>query len=618
MHEFTVWAPKAKKVAVKIGEAVYPMQTAPMQSAPMQTADEQTADEQTADNRGGWRVTVEDAGPGTDYAFLLDDDPQPYPDPRSEWQPNGVDGASRVVDHQAFHWNDRACQAIPIPIPIPLSGAVIYELHTGTFTRAGTFAAAIERLPYLADLGVTHIELMPVAAFAGDFGWGYDGVALFAVHAPYGGPDGLKRLIDACHLHGIAVIVDVVYNHFGPVGNHTGKFGPYVTADHHTPWGGAVNLEGAGSDQVRRFFLDNARMWLRDYHADGLRLDATHAFVDRSALHFLEQLAAEVEALSRTLGRRLVLIAESDLNDPRVVTPLEAHGYGMDAQTNDDFHHALFTVLHDEPSQGYYDDFGSIAHLAKSLTRAFVYDGIYSSYRRRTHGRPVDGLSAHRFIGFIQNHDQVGNRATGDRVEQIVGLDRAKLAAALVFTAPFIPMIFQGEEFAASTPFQYFANHQDPELARAVSEGRKREFAAFGWSPDQIPDPEKRETFERSKLNWDEVRWVEGSGRVHADMLAWYKQLIQLRRSSPSLNDGDMGHVRVAFDEALRWLRMERGLVTVLCNLGDEAVELDNPAGLPLLLASRADVRAGERKISLPPNTLAILSGESGESGEKD
>jgi maltooligosyltrehalose trehalohydrolase len=623
MHEFTVWAPKAKKIAVKIGEAVYPMQSAPMQNAPMQTADEQAADEQTADeqtadeqaadHRGWWRVAVEDAGPGTDYAFLLDDDPTPYPDPRSEWQPNGVDGASRVVDHQAFHWNDAAWQAIPIPIPIPipLSGAVIYELHPGTFTRAGTFDAAIERLPYLADLGVTHIELMPVAAFAGDFGWGYDGVALFAVHAPYGGPDGLKRLIDSCHLHGITVIVDVVYNHFGPVGNHTGKFGPYVTADHHTPWGGAVNLEGAGSDQVRRFFLDNARMWLRDYHADGLRLDATHAFVDRSALHFLEQLAAEVEALS-TLGRRLVLIAESDLNDPRVVTPLEAHGYGMDAQTNDDFHHALFTVLHDEPSQGYYDDFGSMAHLAKSLTRAFVYDGIYSSYRRRTHGRPVDGLSAHRFIGFIQNHDQVGNRATGDRVEQIVGLDRAKLAAALVFTAPFIPMIFQGEEFAASTPFQYFANHQDPELARAVSEGRKREFAAFGWSPDQIPDPEKRETFERSKLNWDELLCG-----AHAEMLAWYKQLLQLRRSSPSLNDGDMGHVRVAFDETLRWLRMERGLVTVLCNLGDDAVELDNPAGFPLLLASRADVRAGERKISLPPNTLAILSGESAESGEK-
>ena len=608
MHEFTVWAPQAKKIAVKIGEASYPMQAAPMQTVPMQTADKQTAD-----NRGWWRVAVEAAGPGTDYAFLLDDDPQPYPDPRSEWQPNGVDGASRVVDHQAFHWNDAAWQAIPIPIPIPLSGAVIYELHAGTFTRAGTFDAAIERLPYLADLGVTHIELMPVAAFAGDFGWGYDGVALFAVHAPYGGPDGLKRLIDACHRHGIAVIVDVVYNHFGPVGNHTGKFGPYVTADHHTPWGGAVNLEGAGSDQVRRFFLDNARMWLRDYHADGLRLDAVHAFVDRSAIHFLGQLAAEVEALSSTLERRLVLIAESDLNDPRVVTPLEAHGYGMDAQTNDDFHHALFTVLHDEPGQGYYDDFGSMAHLAKSLTRAFVYDGIYSSYRRRTHGRPVDGLSAHRFIGFIQNHDQVGNRATGDRVEQIVGLDRAKVAAALVFTAPFIPMIFQGEEFAASTPFQYFANHQDPELARAVSEGRKREFAAFGWSPDQIPDPEKRETFERSKLNWDDVPCG-----AHAEMLAWYKQLLQLRRSSPSLNDGDMGHVRVAFDETLRWLRMERGLVTVLCNLGDEAVELDNPAGFPLLLASRADAHAGERKILLPPNTLAILSGEKDQAGEKD
>ena len=585
MHDFTVWAPNAVKVAVKVGDAAYPMQA--------------------ANDRGWWRIRVENAGPGTDYAFLLDDDPTSYPDPRSMSQPNGVHGASRVVDQQAFQWSDPPWQAPP------LGGAVIYELHVGTFTAQGTFDAAIERLPYLVDLGVTHIELMPVAAFAGDFGWGYDGVALFAVHQPYGGPDGLKRLVDACHRHGLAVVIDVVYNHFGPVGNYAIRFGPYLTECHRTPWGGAVNFEEPGSDEVRRFFCDNALMMrLRDSsHADGLRLDAVHAFIDRSAINFMEQLSAEVDVLSSTLGRRLVLIAESDLNDPRVVTPREAHGYGMDAQWNDDFHHALFTVLHHEPGKGYYEDFNSLAYLAKTLTQVFVYDGIYSRYRRRRHGRPVDGLSAHRFIAFIQDHDQVGNRATGDRLEQIVGLDRAKLAAALVFTAPFLPMIFQGEEFAASTPFQYFAHHEDPEMARAVSEGRRREFAAFGWSPDLIPDPEKIETFERSRLNWNELH----SG-AHAEMLAWYKQLIQLRRSSPSLNDGDMGHIRVLFDEERRWLRMERGLVTVLCNLGDEAAELDNAARLPLLLASRPDVRAVEAKVTLPPYTLAILSGEGTES----
>ena len=312
---------------------------------------------------GWWSATVEEAGPGTDYAFLMDDDPTPYPDPRSAWQPNGVHGPSRVVDHAAFEWNDAAWQAPP------LSGAVIYELHIGTFTQEGTFDAAIERLDHLVELGITHVELMPVAAFPGEFGWGYDGVALFAVQEPYGGPDGLKRLVDACHLRGIGVLIDVVYNHFGPVGNYTGKFGPYLTDRHHTPWGDAVNFEGAGSDEVRRFFCDNALMWMRDYHIDGLRLDAVHEFVDRSAIHFLEQLSAEVEVLSSTLGRRLVLIAESDLNDPRVVTPREAGGYGMDAQWSDDFHHALFTVLHVDERQGLLRDFGSFENLAKSLTR---------------------------------------------------------------------------------------------------------------------------------------------------------------------------------------------------------------------------------------------------------
>jgi maltooligosyltrehalose trehalohydrolase len=580
MHEFRVWAPKARKVAVKIGEKTHPMRG--------------------PSERGWWSVSVEQAGPGTDYGFVLEDDPKAWPDPRSQWQPNGVHGLSRVYDQSAFVWNDDGWE------PPPLSRAVIYELHVGTFTPRGTFDSAIERLDYLVDLGTTHVELMPVAAFPGGQGWGYDGAALFAVTDLYGGPDGLKRLVDACHSRGLATLLDVVYNHFGPVGNYSGKFGPYMTEKHRTPWGGAVNFEGWGSDEVRRFFCDNALMWMRDYHIDGLRLDAVHEFVDRSAIHFMEQLSEETRALSKELGRCLVLIAESDLNDPIVVKPIEAGGYGMDAQWSDDFHHALFTVLTEEGAEkGYYVDFGSMEKLAKSLTKIFVKDGNYSSYRGQSQGRPVENLSPHQFLGYIQNHDQVGNRAVGDRLEQIVGMDRAKVAAGIVLMSPFIPMIFQGEEFAASTPFQYFADHNDPEMAKAVLNGRKGEFAAFGWNPDGIPDPAAAETFQRSKLNWDEVR--EGG---HAEMLDWYRKLIRLREASPSLNDGEPEQTKVSFDEAQRWLVMERGLVTVMCNLGTEHVELENARELHLLLASHDDVGAGGGVVRLPPDTLAILSGE--------
>ena len=580
MHEFNVWAPRATKMAVKIGNALHPM-TGP-------------------DHSGWWKAAVEEAGSGTDYAFLLDDDPKPYPDPRGLWQPHGVHGPSRLYDHKSFAWSDTHWQGPP------LSGAVIYELHVGTFTTAGTFDAAIEQLGYLFELGITHIELMPIVEFPGRHGWGYDGVALFAVNDLYGGPDGLKRFVDACHTRGLAVLIDVVYNHFGPVGNYTTKFGPYLTNRHCTPWGDAVNFEDVGSDQVRRFFCDNALMWMRDFHVDGLRLDAVHEFIDRSAIHFMEQLSTEVEILSAMLERRLVLIAESDLNDPRMVRPREAGGYGMDAQWSDDFHHALFTVLHKgDEGKGYYTDFGSFEKLAKALTSVFVYDGIYSRYRRRIHGRPVDGLSGHRFIGFIQNHDQVGNRATGDRLEQIIGIARSKVAAGVVLMSPFIPLLFQGEEFAASTPFQYFADHDDPAMAKAVLEGRKREFAAFGWNPDVIPDPEKTETFERSKLKWDEIH-----ESTHGEMLEWFRQLIRLRRDSPSLNDGDMDHVKVHFDESKRWLTMDRGQIRMMCNLGDAPVELENPGQYPLLLASQGGIEIKGEMVLLPPDSLAILSCE--------
>jgi maltooligosyltrehalose trehalohydrolase len=580
MYEFGVWAPHANKMAVKIGDALHPMSK--------------------VDDRGWWKVSVAEANSGTDYAFVLNDDATSYPDPRGLWQPHGVHGPSRIYRHDAFVWNDSRWQGPP------LSGAVIYEMHVGTFTSAGTFDAAIERLDYLFELGITHVELMPVVEFPGKHGWGYDGVALFAVNGLYGGPDGLKRFVDACHSRGLAVVIDVVYNHFGPVGNYTTKFGPYLTDKHCTPWGDAVNFEDAGSDEARRFFCDNALMWLRDYHVDGLRLDAVHEFMDRSAIHFMEQLSIEVEILSSMLERRLVLIAESDLNDPRIIKPREAGGYGVDAQWSDDFHHALFSILNiEKEDKGYYGDFGSFEKLAKALTKAFVYDGMYSRYRRRTHGRPVNDLSAHHFVCFIQNHDQVGNRAIGDRLEQIVGMERAKVAAGITLMSPFIPLIFEGEEFAASTPFQYFADHDDPAMAKAVLEGRKREFAAFGWNPDQIPDPEKMETFERSKLNWNEID--EGK---HQEMLEWFRQLIHLRRHSFSLNDGDLNHVKVSFDEKKQWLTMDRGLVRVLCNLGKETVELENPELHPLVLSSRSEVKADGNKVLLPPDSLAILSGE--------
>lgn len=582
MHQFEVWAPHAKKVSVQVDGTPSAMQG--------------------PDEHGYWRASIEEAGPGSDYGFLLDDDPKPYPDPRSQWQPDGVHGLSRVYDQHAFEWHDSQTQAPP------LAGAILYEMHVGTFTPEGTFDGAIGKLDHLHSLGVTHIEVMPVAAYPGDRGWGYDGVDLFAVTENYGGPDALKRFVDACHARGLAVILDVVYNHFGPVGNYTGRFGPYLTDRHCTPWGDAVNFEGRGSNQVRRFFCDNALMWMRDYHIDGLRLDAVHELVDRSAIHFLEQLSSEVETQAASLGRRLVLIAESDLNDPRIVRPREAGGFGMDAQWSDDFHHALFTVLHaEEGSRGYYDDFGTMEKLAKSLTDIFVYDGAYSGYRRRNHGRPVGNLSAHHFLGYLQNHDQVGNRATGERIEHLVGMDRAKAAIGLVLTAPFIPMLFQGEEFAASAPFLYFADHEDPEMARLVSQGRKREFAAFGFAEMDVPDPEVRETFERSRLNWEEV---EQGG--HKEMLEWVRSLIHLRRTSVALNDGEMNHTEVRWNEEGQWLVMDRGTMRVVLNLGSQAAQFEDSTGYRVQLASREGVSVAGARLDVPADAIAILSSEAG------
>jgi maltooligosyltrehalose trehalohydrolase len=545
---------------------------------------------------GWWSADVPAARAGSEYAFRLDGG-EPLPDPRSPWQPYGVHGPSRVVEHQAFPWQDQGWQAGP------LSAAVLYELHVGTFTPDGTFEAAIARLDHLVDLGITHVELMPVAEFAGSRGWGYDGVDLYAPHHAYGGPQGLKRLVDACHARGLAVLLDVVYNHLGPAGNYLGRFGPYFTDRYATPWGPAVNLDGPDSHEVRRFFCDNALMWLRDYHADGLRLDAVHALVDTSAMPFLEQLAAEVDALAAHLGRHLVLIAESDLNDPRIVRPPEVGGYGFDAQWSDDFHHALHTVLTGE-RDGYYVDFGAFADLAKALERAFVYDGRYSAFRRRPHGRPPTGLAGHRFLGYLQNHDQIGNRATGDRSSHLLSLGRLQVAAALVLTAPFVPLLFQGEEWGASSPFQYFTAYDDPALGQAVATGRREEFAAFGWQPHEVPDPQAHETFARSKLNWDEL-----AREPHARLLDWHRRLIRLRREVPALADGRLDRVHVDFDETARWLVVERGPVAVVCNLADRSqhVPVRLPGALQALLTSDPAVRVTPGGVTLPPDAVALL-----------
>jgi maltooligosyltrehalose trehalohydrolase len=576
MHKFGVWAPSARKMSLQWRDQVLPMEG--------------------PNKRGWWTLAVEDAGCGDAYAFRLDDDPTPYPDPRSMRQTDGVHGLSRLYDHAAFEWHDQLWRGSP------KTGAIIYELHLGTFSAEGTFDGAIPHLDYLAELGITHIELMPVAAFAGDRGWGYDGVSLFATHEPYGGPDGLKRFVDAAHARGMSVLLDVVYNHFGPVGNYTNKFGPYVTDRHKTPWGDAVNLDGRGSDEVRRFFVDNALMWLQDYHCDGLRFDAVHAFIDSSAVNFMEQISSEVERLSATLGREYYLIAESDLNDPRVVRPREAHGYGMDSQWSDDFHHALFSLLYTGDRGGYYDDFGTMADLHKALKHAYVYDGQYSKYRRRKHGRLAEGLSAHHFIHFDQNHDQVGNRAKGERLEHLCGLDAAKVCLGLVLCAPYVPMLFMGEEFAASSPFLYFADHDDEEMRRLVSEGRKREFADFGYGADEVPNPEDLSSFNDSKLRWDEVS--EGS---HAEMLAWAKALIQLRRGTVCLNDGSMQHLRISTDDARRTLVMQRDQVRVVVNLGEQPFDFELLNGEQLQLISREGIAPVGNRIVLPGMSIAIL-----------
>ncbi|MFJ3772960.1 malto-oligosyltrehalose trehalohydrolase [Streptomyces sp. NPDC090075] len=561
--QFEVWAPQADRVTLHCDGVTRALERDP--------------------RRPDWWTGAADAEDGTRYGFALDDGPV-LPDPRSRRQPDGPDALSAVVDHGRHPWRaEWSGRALP--------GAVLYELHVGTYTPEGTLDAAAARLEHLVELGVTHVELMPLCPFPGRHGWGYEGVSLWAVHEPYGGPEALKRFVDRAHELGLGVVLDVVHNHLGPSGNYLPAFGPYFTETHHTPWGAAVNLDAPGSDEVRAYLVGSALAWLRDYRIDGLRLDAVHALCDTRACHFLEELSAAVAALAAESGRPLFLVGESDLNDPRLITARAEHGLGLDAQWNDDFHHALHTALTGE-SQGYYADFARapFAALAKTLTGGYFHDGAYSSFRGRHHGRPLDRarVAGHRLLGYTQTHDQVGNRAQGDRLSASLSTGLLACAATLTLTAPFTPMLFMGEEWAAGTPWQFFTDHTDPELAEAVRGGRRREFAAHGWAEEDVPDPQDPGTRDRSCLDWSEPE-----REPHARVLAWYRRLTALRREQPDLTDPDLADTKVAYDEEARWLAFRRGDVRVAVNLGKE------PAAIPLG-TGRAEVLAAWDPVATP------------------
>jgi maltooligosyltrehalose trehalohydrolase len=574
MREFAVWAPKPEKVRLDLEGKVYPM---------------------TRGRDGWWRANV-DAAPDARYGYLLDDDPKVLPDPRSPRQPDGVHGRSQLWEPAPQAWTDGGWTGRSV------QGAVIYELHMGTFTPAGTFDSAIEKLDYLVDLGVDFVEVMPVNAFSGTHGWGYDGVLWYAVHEPYGGPDGLVRFVDACHRRGLGVLIDAVFNHLGPSGNYLPSFGPYLSSASN-PWGEGINIADAQSDEVRRYIIDCALRWMRGFHADGLRLDAVHALVDTTAIPILEELSAETESLAEQLGRPLSLIAESDLNDPRMITPRRDGGYGMTAQWDDDIHHAIHTAVSGE-RQGYYADFGSLATLAKTLRNGFFHAATYSSFRNRRHGRPLDttefsGIPASRLLAYTCTHDQVGNRALGDRPSQNLTYGQLAVKAALVLGSPYTAMLFMGEEWGASTPFQFFSAHPEPELARATAEGRKKEFADHGWDADEIPDPQDPQTFQRSKLDW-----TEPDAGEHARLRRVYQDLIALRRSETDLADPWLDHLIVDYDEEKRWIVMRRGRLAVACNLAAE------PAAVPftgeLVLCSDSP-SVGATTTELQPYSFAIL-----------
>ncbi|HYP29600.1 MAG TPA: malto-oligosyltrehalose trehalohydrolase [Blastocatellia bacterium] len=551
--EFVVWAPLLDEVAVKI------------------IAPEARTVEMVKGERGYWRAMVEGVGPGARY-FYLPGGGKERPDPASHFQPEGVHGPSEVVDHSAFRWGDEAWAGVA------LESMIIYELHVGTFSPEGTFAGVIPRLGQLKEMGVTAVEIMPVAQFPGERNWGYDGAYPYAVQNSYGGPEGLKRLVDACHTSGLAVVLDVVYNHLGPEGNYAGEYGPYYSGKYKTPWGGALNFDGPYADGVRNHFIQNAIYWLKDFHVDALRLDAIHAIFDMGAKHFLRELAEEVDKLSRETGRKRLLVAESDLSDVRVIRTHDEGGYGMDSQWLDDFHHSLRTLLTGE-RRGYYMDFGRVGHLAKAMGDGFVHEWEYSRYRLRTFGSSSRELPASRFVVYSQNHDQVGNRMLGERLPELVSFEALKLAAGAVLLSPHVPLLFMGEEYAEVSPFQYFVSHGDPDLIAAVRKGRREEFEAF-HTGEEPPDPQAEETFLRSKL-----RWGARSEGHHKVMLDFYKRLIEARNSIPARERLDKHALRVSTDGEglLAYLRQARDGGGLFCAMnfkeGDSVLTPDLPAG---------------------------------------
>ncbi|TQJ51465.1 malto-oligosyltrehalose trehalohydrolase [Phycicoccus sp. SLBN-51] len=595
-QELRVWAPDAQRVAVHVGAAGEDPAVQPMTSAP-----------------GGWWFwrSAPTRGP-LDYAFSVDGD-EARPDPRTGWQPHGVHGPSRTFDTEAHEWRD-GTWAGPQQ-GLGTLGAVVYELHVGTFTPEGTLDSAVARLDHLVDLGVDVVELMPVAAFDGRWNWGYDGVAPYAVHDAYGGPAALQRFVDACHQRGLGVCLDVVYNHLGPAGNYLGTFGPYFTEAHHTPWGAALNLDQDGSHEVRRWIIDNALRWFRDFHVDALRLDAVHELRDDSGRHVLAQLSDEVAELEEHLGRPLTLIAESDLNDASMVTPTGQGGRGMDAQWDDDVHHALHVALTGE-RQGYYADFagysppmpdgGPLTVLAKTLTEVFLHDGRWSSFRESEWGRPVDrsAVDGRRFLGYLQTHDQVGNRAVGDRISDLVTPGQQAIGAALYLTSAFTPMVFMGEEWAAGTPFQFFTDFGDPDLREAVSVGRRSEFASHGWDFEDVPDPQDEATYRRSQLDWAEPQ--EGD---HARMLGWYRDLITLRRGEADLSDGRLDVVDVSCHDDDRWLVLRRGSVATVANFAGEPQVVPVPAEVAVVLLAwdPGSTTVAEAGLRLPGHAVAVV-----------
>ncbi len=571
--EFLVWAPRARRVEVHLlgaEERIVPLSPA---------------------SRGYHHGVVEGAGPGSRYSYRLDGDKE-RPDPASRFQPEGVHGPSEIVDGN-FPWKDAAWRGLL------LEQFILYEIHAGTFTPEGTLEAVIPRLDDLKELGITAIELMPLAQFPGQRNWGYDGACPYAVQNSYGGPPGLRKLVDACHARGLAVVLDVVYNHLGPEGNYLADFAPYFTGFYQTPWGPAVNYDGAESDEVRRYFIGNALYWITEFHVDALRLDAVHAIVDPSAQPFLQELGEQVHRRAEELERQVWVIPESDRNDARLIRECEAGGLGLDAQWSDDFHHALHTLLTGEKG-GYYADFGKVEHLARAFTDGFVYSGEYSAYRRRRHGSDSRGVPARRFVVCAQNHDQVGNRMQGERLSRLVSFDGLKLAAGAVLLSPFVPLLFMGEEYGETAPFLYFVHHSDPALVEAVRQGRRQEFSRFQWR-GEVPDPQDEETFLRSRLN-DALR---GEGE-HRKLREFYQELMRLRKQLPSLARLSKKDLEVEGFEAegalyvRRWSGSDQTFAAYNFHDAPAAIRLPVPSGSWRRTLDSADPRWGGSGSSIP------------------